>query len=83
MSDLIQALEWEAEADDYSEMPFSAIRTLAAAARRVAEAPEVWWCEVHQRTAPPLIDGSKNCRSADDTPCRMVRRLLVDPGDEA
>lgn len=66
---------------DWPEMMPESLQTVVAAARRVADAPEVWWCRVHQRTAPPLIDGSKNCRSADDTPCRMVRRLLVDPGD--
>jgi hypothetical protein len=64
-----------------------AFAAIVAAARRVAEAPEVWWCETHFSLADNLAD-PEECEGmvlADGnlyTPCRMVRKLLVDPPKE-
>jgi hypothetical protein len=49
---------------------------LAAAARRVAEAPEVLYCTNHYQLGNELW-----CTHGRiwDKPCQMVRKLLVDP----
>lgn len=95
MSDLTDALEWH-----HSQMdrPNKHIRVLAAAARRVAEAPE-WlramlenppepdekeWCEAHGLPGTPgvgecLFWYTMIADQDEDPPCRMVRKLLVDP----
>lgn len=63
------------------------LHVLAAVARRVADAPEVWWCEEHSAaTHPPgpelrcdvwVVAGCEDFLLAE--PCRMVRILLVSP----
>ena len=67
-------------------------RTFATAARVLVDAPEVWWCEVHEASAPDWIVlsplgpkcwryvGVHTVDELPDQPCRMVPRLLVDPG---
>lgn len=61
------------------------------AARRVADAPEIEWCEEHQAPEDPseppwclrarlAFDAYQDDSLADN--CRMVRRLLVDPGND-
>jgi hypothetical protein len=69
------------------------IEALAAAARAVVEAPEVWLCETHgagqpKRDGGPFDDkcyewwiGEFNPEDPPLTPCRMVRVFLV-PAEE-
>lgn len=55
-----------------------AMAVIRAAARRVAEAPEIEWCEAHGHSIANYWE--KRCEAAsNDEPCRMVRKLLVDP----
>lgn len=73
---------------DWPEMMPESLQTVVAAARLVADAPEVWWCEVHQLPGAPVPIGECSfwmlplADPDDDPSCRMVRRLLVDPGDD-
>ncbi len=51
---------------------------VVAAARRVADAPEVLYCSNHHQLGNELWCSHGRIWDKD---CRMVRRLLVDPGD--
>ena len=56
--------------------PGAGVAAVLAAARLVAEAPEVWWCETHQCTGSDLWCQAPERHWED---CEMVRKLLVDP----
>src|SRR5690606_2418953 len=44
------------------------------------EVPKAWWCEVHEASGwHDVCEAKVNPLGATDNPCRMVRKLLVDP----
>lgn len=70
-----------------------AVSTVAAAARRVVEADEIWWCEEHaSQFIKEYPDEHDMClwmlyedkwnSLPEPEPCRMVRRLLLPPEKE-
>ena len=59
------------------------LHVLVAAARAVLEAPEVWWCEVHEQAGRPgapfciMVSYLRVRRVSVAESCRMVRVFLV------
>jgi transposase len=62
-------------------LPLEVIDLRTAAARAVAEAPEIWWCDEHAHPAAPEVEDALAYSMNRIKPCRMVRKFLV-PAEE-